>query len=189
MSPKTPQDRKKKSGKSGKRQIATAATWGSKAATGTFELDLPSGNTILTKRVSLPELLASGAFPDTLMSIVSEKIDTATGQKDTPKEIDPEALKGMVNDPEKLSELFTAVDKVVPLVVAEPTVKFHQRKVEGSDELETIPDDEREDDVVYTDAVDLMDKMHIFQFAVGGTREVETFRSELTSAVADISAS
>lgn len=187
MSPKTtkkPQDRKQKKQK----QIATAATWGTKASTGSFELELPSGNVILAKRVSLPELLASGAFPDSLMSIVSEKIDTATGQKDTPKEVDPETVKEMVNDPEKLGELFKAVDKIVPLVVAQPTVKFHQRAVEGSTELETIPDDEREEDVVYTDAVDLMDKMHIFQFAVGGTREVETFRAELASTVADVSA-
>lgn len=182
-SPRRPQDRQPK------RQVATAATWGSKKKSSTFELDLPSGNTVLCKRVDMPTLLASGAFPDTLMSIVSEKIETATGQNDTPKEMDPAVVKGVLEDPKKLGELFDAIDKIVPLVVAQPTVENHKRPIaEGSVELEVIPDEERDDDVVYTDAIDLEDKMFIFQYAVGGTREVEDFRAELTSTVADVSA-
>lgn len=192
-----PQDYKPKQ----KREIATAATWGGRKASSTFDLDLPSGNTVLVKRVDMPTLLASGAFPDTLMAIVSEKIGSATGQEDAPKAVDKDAMKDIMGSPEKLGELFAAVDRIIPLVVEQPKVLNHRREVATADVAadskvkvtgatwETIPDAEREEDVVYTDMVDLEDKMHIFQFAVGGTRDVEEFREELASTVADVSAS
>lgn len=185
--PRRPQDHQPK------RQVATAATWGSKKKASTFELDLPSGNTVLCKRVDMPTLLASGAFPDTLMSIVSEKIDTATGASDKPQEMDPTVVKGVLEDPKKLGELFDAIDKIVPLVVAQPVVINHKREVMDANDqptgkFEVIPDEDRDDEIVYTDAIDLEDKMFIFQYAVGGTREVEDFRTELASTVADVSA-
>lgn len=180
-----PQDFKKKA----ERKVATAASWGGKKAA-TFELDLPSGHTVLMKRVDLPTLLASGAFPDALMTIVSEKIGTATGQEDSPKEIDPAVVQGMIDDPKKLGELFTAVNKILPIVVAEPAVAYHKRLADpDGTEFEVIPDEDRDEDVVYTDQIDLEDQMFIFQYTVGGTREVETFREELTSVVADVPAS
>jgi hypothetical protein len=182
-SKKNPQDFKKKKPK----QIATAASWGKKKQSTTVDLDLPSGNTVLVKRVDLPTLLASGAFPDSLMAIVSDKIGSATGKPDAPKEVDAEKVKEVANDPKQLAELFEAVDKIVPLVVAQPVVEYHKRPADpDSNEMEIIPDEDRDEEVVYTDDVDLMDKMHIFQFAVGGTREVETFRAGLESSVADI---
>lgn len=189
-SPLAPQDRR---AKQGPKKIATAATWGSKKQKSTFELELPSGETVLLKRVDMPTLLASGAFPDSLMSIVSEKIKSATGKDDTPTALDPAVVKNVLADPAKLAELFDSIDKIVPLVVAEPTVRNHKRPVFDAQEkptgtFETIPDDERDEDVVYTDVVDLEDKMFIFQFTVGGTREVEDFRAELGSTVADVSA-
>lgn len=180
---KTPQDFKQK------RKVATAKSWGGKKQSATTELLLPSDNTVLIKRVDMPTLLASGAFPDSLMSIVSEKIESATGKANSPTEIDPSVVKNVLADPAKLGELFTAIDRIVPLVVAEPAVANHRRLVEGSEtEYEDVPDEERDEDVVYTDQIDLEDKMFIFQFTVGGTREVEDFRTELGSTVADISA-
>jgi hypothetical protein len=179
----SPQDFKRKQG------VSKASAWGKKS-TKPVELDLPSGEVVLVKRVELPVLLASGAFPDTLMSIVSDKIETATGQQDTPKEVDKELVEETVKDPKKLAELFEAIDKVVPLVVLEPTVVFHKRLVSpDSNEMEIIPDEDRDDEILYTDVVDLEDKMHIFQFAVGGTRDVEEFRTKLESTVADVHAS
>jgi len=35
----------------------------------------------------------------------------------------------------------------------------------------------RQDDLVYADMIDIEDKMFIFNFAVGGTRDVEQFRA------------
>lgn len=187
-----PQDFKPKA----KREIATAASWGSKKATGNFELELPSGSIVLLKRVDLPTLLASGAFPDELMSIVSDKIETATGKADTPKEVDPSVVHDMIGDPAKLAKLFDAVDKVLPIVVAQPPVLNHKRPVLDESGVpvslaatEVIPEEQRVDGFVYTDTVELEDKMFIFQFTVGGTKEVAEFRSELSATVADVPAS
>ena len=170
------------------RGVSKASAWG-RAKTSNVVLDLPSGEVVLVRRVVMPQLLASGAFPDSLMAIVSEKIESATGAENAPKEVDPAVMQDMMKDPKKLSQLFDSVDKIMPIVVVEPAVLNHKRPVTPDDlngEWEVIPEEERDEDVLYTDVVDLEDKMHIFQFAVGGTRDVEEFRSGLKSAVGDV---
>ena len=180
-SKKKPQDHKAKS------QVGTAKSWKKAGREGTIvDLELPSGNVCRVKRVSLPALLSTGAFPDSLMSLVSDKIETATGEKNKPKEVDPAAAQEFLKDPEKLDQLFSSMDKIIPIVVVEPKVLNHRVPVldaEGNDTGKSvpIPDEDRDEDVLYTDDVDLEDKMHIFQFVVGGVKDVESFRAESAS--------
>jgi hypothetical protein len=42
--------------------------------------------------------------------------------------------------------------------------------------------------VVYADMVDLVDKLHIFNFVVGGTRDIERFRGGLDELVGSLEA-
>lgn len=187
MSSKKPQDHKKKSGPT------SAKAWKSSRTGTIMDLELPSGNVCRVKRVDMPTLLASGAFPDSMMAMVTEKVESATGGETRAKPLDNMDAAALMKSPEKLDLLFSSVDKIVPLVVVEPKVLNHRIEENGvirelSDEERQALEDEYEEGIVWTDEVDIQDKMHIFQFVVGGSRSVEGFRSGLQSAVADISA-
>jgi hypothetical protein len=177
-----------------KREVTSAGAWKGKKAGSTFDLELPSGNVCKVRRTDMPTLLASGAFPDSLMAIVSEKIDTATGKKDKPKELSTEEVQSVMGNPDQMVELFSSIDRLVPIVVVEPKVVNHKvedgKDSKGKPAFRDLTDEEREalGDVVFTDEVDLEDKMFIFQFVVGGKSDVEGFRNELGSAVGDLSA-
>ena len=192
-SKKNPQDHKPKKQKS----VTSASAWKSKSGRAGVEtdLELPSGNVCRVRRVDMPTLLASGAFPDSLMAMVSDKIDTATGKKDSPKEMDQDEVKSIIADKEKMTALFESIDRLVPIVVVQPRVQNHNLISEDNKVVRPLTEVERqaieeefEGDVIFTDDVELEDKMFIFQFVTGGKREVETFRAELESAVGDVSA-
>lgn len=199
MSSKTkarkPQDHKSK------KQVTAASSWKGKASGAGLEtdLELPSGNVCRVKRVDMPTLLASGAFPDSLMSIVSEKVDTATGKSDKPKKLKKSEVEAVTQDPKKMVELFQSIDRLIPIVVAQPAVQNHnliekdaagEQKVVrplNEEERQALLD-EYEGDLLFTDEVELEDKMFIFQFVIGGRRELETFRAELESSMGDVPA-
>lgn len=142
----------------------------------TIELELPSGNVCLAKRPGMEALLASGVFSDSLMPIVHKSIEAAKRGKVANVDIDEAEI---MKNPKLMSEIMQAYDKVVPLVVVEPKVHLHLDS-NGN----TIPDDERDDDTVYTDDVDLTDKVFIFQWASGGSPDLATFREQLGEGVA-----
>jgi hypothetical protein len=87
------------------------------------------------------------------------------------------------------------MDRVTEYVVVQPQVlRPVQRDEEGNpikmwkgrieDDGERImeelplPDAERVPGTVYTDMVEPMDKVYLFQFVVGGVRDLEQFRAE-----------
>jgi hypothetical protein len=134
------------------------------------ELELPSGNVALVKRPGPQALLSKGILPDTLMPIVQQAIKSGKGLR-------PEDTEAMMKDPEKIVEMLDAMDRLLVEVVVEPTVAYHKELID--DEWVDIPADERDEDTfVYTDDIDMDDKMFVFQYAVGGTRDLERFRHE-----------
>jgi hypothetical protein len=177
---------KKKSGNPAKRPTS-AAGW--KRQQGE-ELELPSGNVALVKRPGPQALLSEGILPDTLMPIVQQAISKGKGLR-------PTDMNAMLEDPKALAEMLDAMDRLLVKVIVEPKVAYHKRQVppaEGQtvalDNLpwETISEDERDtEENVYTDEIDLEDKMFIFNYAVGGTRDLERFRSEHEARLGDIS--
>lgn len=183
--PKSPQDFKAKA-------PTSASAWKGKKK-GTFDLELPSGNVCKVRRTDMPTLLASGAFPDSLMAIVSDKIDTATGKKDKPKKLSNDDVKNVMGDADQMAALFESIDRLIPIVVVEPKVKNHNLLDDKNKVVRPLTQEERDDieaaeDVIFTDDVDLQDKMFIFQYVVGGKGDVEGFRAELGAAVGDLSA-
>ena len=170
------------------------------------ELPLPSGNVALVKRPGPAALLDKGILPDSLMPIVQQAIKSGKGLK-------PEDEAELMKDPEKILEALDAMDRLLPVVVVEPRVLYHKREIEpaartmtpgeayGPVKWEDIPDQSRfahavvmgvpeaeAEDVLWSDEVDIEDKMFIFQYAVGGTRDLERFRSELGVGLGDLSA-
>lgn len=177
--------KKKKSGNPAK-QVTSSRNW--KRNKGE-ELELPSGNVALVKRPGPAGLLSGGIMPDTLMPIVQQAIAKGKGIK-------PSDQQKLFDDPTKIADMLDAMDRLTAAVVLEPKVAYHKKLVvkEGhqldraTEEWEVIPEEDRDNEAfVYTDDVDLEDKMFIFQYAVGGTRDLERFRSEHAAGLGNVS--
>jgi len=137
-----------------------------------IDLTCPSGQLCLAKKPGIEGLMAAGVLRnvDHLTGIVQRHLTNASpGAKHN---VD---IMGMMQDEEALAEILFTVDRVVCHVVVKP-------------EISMTPSDatNRKPGVVYADMVDVMDKMFIFNFAVGGSAEVEPFRRGLEELVGSL---
>lgn len=134
-----------------------------KKKTAPAELVLPSGLKVLVRRVGIVTLMNEKLFSDQLMAIVAKAIDTNTGSPGV-KDAD---LAQLAADPEKIGQLMEAFDKITIRCWVTPQVH-------------PVPesDDERDDDLLYVDEIDLEDKARTFDFAVGGDADLARFREQ-----------
>jgi hypothetical protein len=168
-------------------QFEVNNVWASAAAQDVSEsLTLPSGQTCRAKRLGMEGILAAGILgdADTLTAFVDRKhVRKVRGGKgaDT-EEID---MKSILKDPTALPKMVMLCDRAVPLIVEIPQVLLHFK--DNADGTTTkIPVDERESGAIYTDMITLEDKIFLFSFAVGGTRDIESFREQSARAVAGV---
>jgi hypothetical protein len=176
--------------------------WKKSSKAGKLDLALPSGNVALVRRLQPEAFLASGLIPDTLSDMVHKAIKTKKG-------LPPDAQKQIAEDPKKLVQALQMMDEVVCYVVVEPEVKMPPKcgvimsgerlcdeYVETEDKRHTDPnnpdhhvfmEDARDEDTLYADEVSLEDKNFIFQFSLGGTADLERFRQEQRTGVANLS--
>lgn len=160
-----------KSKKSGK---YAATTWGGEIL---VDLECPSGQLCQVRRLGANGLMRAGLLDslDSLTGLVqTEHIDRVKRGEST--EVDTEAVKALVANKDKLEEAFLLADKVVIACVAQP-------------ELTPVPEDPdapRDPELVYVDAVDLVDKMFIFQFVMGGSQDLQQFRTGLGKTMAGL---
>jgi hypothetical protein len=152
------------------KKVTTATAWKSGK---TYELEVPSGNVCLVKKPDgLKAFLASGTIPNSLMPLVQEALDNDAkdGQID---------MKAILTDPEKINDLIAMVDSITVNVVVEP--KVHPVPVRS--DSGPIPLDERDEELLYVDEVDLEDKMFILNWAMGGVNDLAQFREATTTNV------
>lgn len=167
------------------------------------EVELPSGNVALVKRPGMEKLFSAGVLPDELTKIALESIDKANSggkpqdhKSKGPDDIDPEMMKKFMEGENAVQDIFDSFDRITEMCVIEPPVKWHMRKVlidglhatddKGKPRYEEIPLSDRDEDTLYTDDIDMEDKTFIFNFVVGGTRDIERFREEYGDAVATV---
>lgn len=144
--------------------------WGG-SGNGLEDLELPSGQVCLVRRPGVQRLMEAGVLRDidSLSAIVSEEhVQRVNGES----KID---LTSLANDASAIDSLLSVVDRVLLHCVIKPQVLAPP---------ETYAD--RDPQAIYTDMVDIEDKMFIFQFAVGGTRSVEQFRAESLAAMGSV---
>ena len=135
-------------------------------------LELPSGNTCLVRPVGMDAFIKQGIIPNTLLGLVQKSLKAGTAEEmDDLDEFTAEALE----DPEKLQSIFEVADSVTVYCVVEPPVH-------------PVPTDRdaREADLLYVDEIDLDDKLFIFNFAVGGSRDLEAFRQQTAGGVGPV---
>lgn len=138
--------------------VTTAKDWKNRANQAT-ELELPSGNTALVRNPGMQTFLQSGIVPNELMGVILHAIDK--GEM-------PDLENFAADDQaEKLRLIVELADNITIYCVVEPPVFAPPAAGEARDK-----------DTLYVDEVDIDDKMFIFQFAVGGTKDLEQFRAQ-----------
>jgi hypothetical protein len=84
-----------------------------------------------------------------------------------------------MNDPERLQGIIDLTDAVCVEVLVDPQVHPVPMHNYGGEILPMpIGDPRRDQTILYVDEVDFNDKMFIFNFAVGGPADLETFRTQ-----------
>jgi hypothetical protein len=175
------------------------STWGKELF---IDLTTPSGQLCQVRVPGVQALIAAGVLEsaDTLTSLVDSKHIKRVQGKATPSknavnlgkdggvgELDTESL---MKDPAALQKVFNLVDKVSEYMVVQPTVRRPIRKLmeRGKEiELPLAPDD-REEGIVYTDTIDVTDRMFILNYAIGGSTDVEAFREQLPEGMGSVAA-
>lgn len=139
------------------------------------DLTVPSGQLCLVRRPGLEGLMKAGVLHnvDSLSQIVNEK-HLSQGKKDAQPELN---MSSLLKDQKALDEVTHVIDRIICHCVVKP-------------EIHMTPNDvtRRVKGVVYADMVELTDKMFIFNYVVGGTRDLESFRSGLAEAVGGVEA-
>lgn len=182
------------------------AQYGKKWAEGEALQDLqcPSGEICLVRRPGLQALMQAGVLGeiDSLTSIVDTKhVAPQKARKQGKKAADTTSdLAALSKDPDALAAVQRVTCKIMSAVVVRPTVRLHFRETgqmdaKGKPVYEDIPQEERdlspstehpEDPVLFTDQIDFGDAMFIFQYAVGGTGDLASFRKQFDESLASV---
>jgi hypothetical protein len=177
-------------------QITSPDAWVSREGRGEDAtiLTLPSGNTCKVRRVGPEAFLTQGLIPDRITPIVEKAIKSKKGMR-------PEQQAKMVKDPKQLGAAMEMMDRLLCYAVVEPTVLMppeclvcneindsaaDQHEDESRDDFHAYQPKPRQAGALYADRVDLDDKMFVMQFSMGGTRDLERFRSEHGAGLAGI---
>lgn len=171
-------------------QKYTATVWGAKTAF--IDLTVPSGQLCQVRQPGVENLIAAGMLDnaDTLMGLVNDKVDKAKGKAPVKKKAaDPTEI--FKKDPAQLTGLFAMIDKIVEHMVVQPTVIRPVVRVPVEDkpgeftERPMMPE-ERDPEKIYTDSIDLGDRMFLFQYAIGGGDDVESFRTKFAEGLGSL---
>lgn len=171
--------KKKAASKKPEQQQVTPASEWIKDAKGS-PLTVPSGKTCLVRKPDgMQAFMSQGMVPNTLLGVVQQSLE----DKD-PDKVDLEAISDMaMKNPQALEDMLSMCDAVVIHCVVEPSVE----PVPLDDDGNIVPPNKRpDDDTLYVDYIDWDDKMFIFNYAMGGTKDLETFREEQASAMAGV---
>lgn len=181
--------------KATKKKVSTAKEWKKSTPQG-GDLEVPSGNVCRVKKPDgMRVFMAQGIIPNSLLPIIKEAVDDPEH-----KHVDVDSLaESVIANPAMLEDMFGLVDAITVATVLEPKVtavptftEEHAEKGMCSKEEvgQLVPPDHelRDEDVLYVDEVDSQDKMFIFNFAVGGSRDLERFRSGQAEGLAALEA-
>lgn len=148
-----------------------ATAWGAQSYE---ELRVPSGQLCLIRRPGMQAMIKAGILNDldSLTALVStELLDDGKPANS----VKPEAIRDILKDTKKAESMFHMLDKVLCFAVVKPEIVMTPNNRTSM-----------KNGVIYAESVDLEDKMFILNFAMGGTRDVETFRKESTDVVASV---
>lgn len=155
-------------------------------------MELPSGLVVKAKNPGgMRAFLNSGMIPNSLMAIIQKGLDKGSG-----KNIAGEIVKDGQIDPQMVTDMMTMMDNIAVKVIVEPvihpTLTENDRLVWNDnhpDDVKDTVEQLRSDDKLYADELPDDDKMFLFQWVSGGTKDLETFRQQHAAGVDALPAS
>lgn len=176
-----------------------AREWKKKSNLDGRDLPLPSGNVALVKPIAPTAFMTNGMIPDPLTALIRKAINEKKG-------LPPSAMQKMAEDPVQLSAALEMFDRVLVAAVILPEISMPPAcdiEVEGevcgdyaNTDVHKTPhksghhqyhEGQRDPDVLYADEVEFQDKVFIFQWCLGGTSDLERFRSEQAKRMESVS--
>lgn len=159
---------------------------GWKAKSTSLVLHVPSGNKALVRNPGIKAFVSAGILPNSLMPIVTEALER--GQPPSMSAFQDKVK----SDPAMLAEMLESMDKVTLHCVIEPQVHpmptwdltDHANDACTAEQVGQEAPQKKDPRRLYVDEVDLEDKLFIFQWAVGGTRDLERFREQYSAGMA-----
>ena len=139
-------------------------------------MQMPSGLIARVRRPGMIALLQAGMIPNSLMPFVEKALEKgAQGQTVSQEELFPGEIKG-----DFIREMMDLYDKVTMFVVVEPAL-LPNPVGPGNEELpsQEWPTHDGDRELAYIGWVPFEDKEFIFNYAVGGTRDVQRFQDDL----------
>lgn len=172
----------------------SAKEWKGKVQVEGSDLELPSGNVARIKQMSPQAFMSSGVIPDPLTQVIRKAINSKKGMK-------PSDLKEVSDDPKKMASALEMFDRVLSHVAVLPEVEMpppctecgeyftvdERHSDRKRDDFHKYTEGERDPEVLYADQVDMEDKMFIFNWCMGGTGDLTSFREQLESGVESVS--
>lgn len=186
--------------------------WSNKGKT--EDVTLPSGEVVLARRPGVQGLIKAGIINelDSLTGLVDRahnqrvnpsKKAKGKGAKPVTENMSNDEIRELLGDKGKLDNVLKVAAKVAVYIVVRPTLRAHWLDIpdeEGNITQVELGDEEREeireaaqqeskfpeDPVLFTDEVDMEDTMFLMNYAVGGTRDLAQFRSQLDESVASV---
>lgn len=148
------------------------SVWGSEGGVGTLtDITLPSGQRCLAQRPGPEGLMAAGLLDD--LDLLSTVLPKAAGNRPgAAKKVDASHL---LKNRQAFGEALKMINRITVHVVVKP-------------ELTDEPDDPKDKEIgkIYPSSVSMEDKLYLFNWAVGGTRDLQSFREQLKESVADL---
>lgn len=160
-------------------EVTSAQQWRGGSSEGT-PLRVPSGNVCLVRQASgLNMFLTEGKIPNPLLPIVEKALKE--GKEPTQEDFESVA-NGDIG--ELMKNIGEMADRAALFLVMEPALYAIPLDSGGN----PVPFARREQiDGLWIDEIDFEDKMFIFNYAVGGPTDVETFRSGQAGALESVS--
>lgn len=149
------------------------------------DVRVPSGALCQARRPGIKGLMKAGLLDsfDTLTALVqNEHIEPNSLQPGTKAKADK------LPDPKAVEEGFALVDRLVVAVVVQPALYDpHLQKGETEEKREKRIAEAILEGKLSVEQVDLVDKMFLMNWAVGGSADLESFREGFGETLADIS--
>jgi hypothetical protein len=159
------------------------------------DLTVPSGATCKVKFPSPQALIGAGVLDslDSLTALVGAKLNEIDGKAQA------EVVAKMAENKANIDKALSLVDRVVEFMLLEPSVirpvlrdqtPLGRGKpvLDGEGNEVPLPDEDRVESQIYTDDIDLEDRMFILQFAVGGSKDLDSFRSQTAGLMGGVAA-
>lgn len=154
-------------------------------------VELPSGFTVKVKNPGgLQAFMEAGVIPNSLMTLLDGALNK--GKKVTENDILNE--EGTI-DPTMLADMMRLLNAVAVKVIVEPRIypvpteeEVEFWNMNNPENPASDIEDLREDDKLYADELPQDDKMFLFQWITGGTRDLERFRKEYAASMESMAA-